>query len=146
MSRTCDVGNSDWPEQLDKRVDLFLVTGSLDDHLRVRNVYHLCAKHVDETQDLLAGSARRCFHGDQRHLALDVWPSGYIVNFTDTRETFALFDDLFDGAIVATRDDRDTRPARVKCFTNRDSFDVEAARAKQTDDPRELARLVGNND
>jgi len=56
-----------------------------------------------------------------------------------------LFDDLLNRAIVTTRDDRDARPARIETLTNRDGLDVESARTEQSDNARQLSRLISND-
>ena len=142
MSGPGYVCHSDRTEQLDKRVNLLFISRSLDDHLRVRNVHHFRAKDTHETQDLLPFRTCARGHSYQSHLALDVWPRRYILHFTHAREPFALFDDLVDRAVITTCDDRYARPSRIKTLADGDRLNIETARTKQSDDPRQLSRLI----
>jgi hypothetical protein len=58
-----------------------------------------------------------------------------VVDLTHSRQPFALFDDLFDRSIVPAGDNGDSGPTRIERRSHRNRFDVEAARAEQSDDP-----------
>ena len=63
-------------------------------------------------------------------------PGGYILDFAHSRQAFALFDDLLNGAVVAAGYNRDSRPARIETLAHGDRFNIETPRAEETDDPR----------
>ena len=60
VSSACDIRDTDRPQQLDKRVNLFLIPGRFDDELRVRDIDDLRAKHTDETQHFLTFISSFC--------------------------------------------------------------------------------------
>ena len=145
VARARDVCYSDRPQQLDERVDLLFISRRFDDHLCVRDIDHLRAKYTHQTQHFLTFSPRARGNSDQRHLAFDVRASRDILDLAHARQPFALFDDLMNCAVITSRDDRDPRPARIETLTDRNRLDIESSRTKQSDDPRQLSRLISNN-
>src|SRR5213594_4219698 len=144
-ARPRDLVNAQGLQHLDESFHFLFITGSLHHDLLVRDVDDLGAKNADQIQHFLSLQSSFGIHGNQRHFALDVWPRRDILDLTHTGEPRALFADLIDRAIVATRDDRDPRPLRVKRSAHRNRFDIESTRAEQPDDARKLAWLISND-
>src|ERR1044072_5875462 len=111
----------------------------------MRNVDDLCAKDTHETQHFLPFRPRPGSDSDQRHLSLNMRPSSDILHLTHARQSFALLNDLLNRPIVATRDNRDARPARNETATNGERIDIESPGAEKSDDPRQFARLVSDS-
>src|ERR1043165_1884357 len=131
-----DIRNPDRPQQLDKRVNLLLVTRRLNDHLRMRNINNLRAKDTHKTQHFLSFRSRSRSDSDQRHLSLDVWPSSDVLHLAHARQPFTLLDDLLNRAVIAASHNRDARPARIETLTDRDRFNIESPCTEEPDDPR----------
>jgi hypothetical protein len=56
--------------------------------------------------------------------------SRYVDNFANASKTLALFDDLLDCPVIASRHNGDPRPTRIQRFTNRKGLDVESTRTE----------------
>jgi len=81
---------------------------------------------------------------DERHLAFDVRLHRDVQHLTHAGQPRAVFDDLLDGSIIATRYYRDARPLWVRCLST-DSVSILKPRALNKPTMREkLAWLVSN--
>ncbi len=112
----------------------------------MRNIDDLCPENTDQAENFLPLCSRFGVDGNQRHVALNVRTAGHVQHLANPCQPFALFDDLFDGAIVAARHDGDARPLRIKRRTDRNRFNVEPARTEQPDNAGKFARLICDHD
>jgi len=136
--------NADWPQQLDKSFDFLLAARSFDNHLRGRDIHDLGSEYAYQAQNFLSLCSGLGIYRNQSQVTLDVRTGGYVEHLAHARQSFALFDDLFDSAIVAAGNNGDAGPLGIERRADRDRFNIETPRTEQPNDPGKLTRLISD--
>jgi len=69
-----------------------------------------------------------------------------VLDLAHARQPFTLLYNLLNRPLVAFGNNGHARPLWVEGLANREGFDIEAARAEESHNPGQLARLIGNYD